>query len=62
MAYSPDKLQMVLEAFDDYCTIWKLKVNVDKTKIMVFSRGQQPQTFKFSLNGLELEVVNSLHI
>jgi hypothetical protein len=31
-AKSPKEQQMVLGAFDDYCTIWKLKVNVDKTK------------------------------
>ena len=34
MAESPEELQMLLEAFDDYCTI--LKVNVDKTKVMIF--------------------------
>ena len=36
MAESPEELQMLLDAFDDYCTIWKLKVNVDKTKILIF--------------------------
>jgi hypothetical protein len=36
MAESPEELQMLLDAFDDYCTIWKLKVNVDKTKVMIF--------------------------
>ena len=59
MAESPEELQMLLDAFIDYCTIWKLNVNVDKTKIMIFSRGRQPQDIKFSLNGLALEVVNS---
>jgi hypothetical protein len=59
MAESPEELQMLLDAFNDYCTIWKLNVNVDKTKIMIFSRGRQPQNIKFSLNGLALEVVNS---
>ena len=34
-------------------------MNVDKTKIMIFSRGRQPKNLKFSLHGLELEVVNS---
>jgi hypothetical protein len=43
MAESSEKLQMLLNAFDDYYTIWKLKENVDKTKIMIFSRGRQPQ-------------------
>ena len=43
MAESPEELRMLLDAFDDYCTIWKLKVNVDKTKIMIFSRGRQTQ-------------------
>jgi hypothetical protein len=36
-----------------------LKVNVDKTKIMIFSRGWQAQNYTFSLHWLELEVVNS---
>jgi hypothetical protein len=43
MAESPEELQTLLDTFDDYYTIWNLKVNVDKTKIMIFSRGRQPQ-------------------
>ena len=59
MAESPEELHMLLDAFDDYCTIWKLKVNVDQTKIMILSKGRQPQNLEFSLHGLEVEVVNS---
>jgi hypothetical protein len=34
MAESPEELQMLLDAFDDYCTIWKLKVKfADKIEV-----------------------------
>jgi len=59
MAESPEEPHMLMDAFDDYCTIWKLKVNVDKTKIMILSKGRQPQNLEFPLHGLEVEVVNS---
>ena len=32
-------LQKGLEIVYDYCTSWKLKVNTNKTKIMVFRGG-----------------------
>ena len=40
LAESPDDLQYALDKFYVYCTKWKLKVNVDKTKILVFSKGR----------------------
>jgi hypothetical protein len=40
---------------------WKLKVNTDKSKVMVFSRGKLPRNLNFSLNGEKLEIVNSLN-
>lgn len=39
MAESTEDLQNALNEFYSYCTQWKLKVNVNKTKIMVFSKG-----------------------
>ena len=44
MAESADELQHALREFQTYCSYWKLKVNVDKTKILVFSKGPMLQT------------------
>jgi hypothetical protein len=30
MAESPQELQNLLDSFDDYCSVWKLKVNAEK--------------------------------
>ena len=37
-----DDLQLQLNVFYDYCNFWKLKVNIDKTKAIVFSRSAPP--------------------
>ena len=42
MAESARDLQKQLDKFYDYCQLWKLKVNVEKTKIMIFFKGRQP--------------------
>ena len=40
---SADGLQHALNEFYSYCNQWKLTVNVDKTKVMVFSKGATPK-------------------
>ena len=37
MAESPNELQLALNAVNDYCKTWKLKINIDKTKIIRFT-------------------------
>jgi hypothetical protein len=37
MAEIPQDLQKQLHIFHDYCLAWKLKVNIDKTKIVCFT-------------------------
>ncbi len=61
MAESSADLQNQLNSFQDYCSVWKLKVNTDKSKVMVFSRGKLPRNLNFSLNGEKLEIVNSFN-
>ncbi|XP_071172172.1 uncharacterized protein [Mytilus edulis] len=61
MAELAADLQRQLDSFQDYCTLWKLKVNADKSKIMVFSKGTLPRNLNFNLNGTELEIVNSFN-
>ena len=38
LAESADELRHALHAVHDYCNTWKLTVNTDKTKIVVFQR------------------------
>ena len=54
-----EELQVGLDVLVNYCNRWKLKVNVDKTKIMVFRKGGVlPRNLKFYYNGQQLEIVN----
>jgi hypothetical protein len=43
MAESSSNLQTLLDKFYLYCDTWKMKVNVDKTNIVVFSKGRLPR-------------------
>ena len=50
-------MQLALDNFHSYCTNWRLTVNIEKTKIIVFSGGK-PKSYTFKLNGSDLEVTN----
>jgi hypothetical protein len=47
MAETLEDLQKQLNIFHDYCLAWKLKVNIDKTKIVCFTNGRLPQNLQF---------------
>jgi hypothetical protein len=49
MAESREDLQAQLNVFGEYCKKWKLKVNAEKTKIFIFSRGRQVFFFQEAL-------------
>jgi hypothetical protein len=49
MAETPEDLQKQLNIFHDYCLAWKLKVNIDKTKIVCFTNGRLPQNLQFAI-------------
>ena len=54
-----EELQAGLDVLVNYCNRWKLKVNVDKTKIMVFRKGGVlPRNLTFYYNGQQLEIIN----
>ena len=38
LSESKDGLQKALDIFESYCEIWKLQVNVNKTKVMIFCK------------------------
>ena len=59
MAESSGELQKVLNALYDYCDNWKLTVNTEKTKIVIFSRGKVRSHPVFLFGTNPIEVINS---
>ena len=57
LAESPKELKLALDAMDQYCTLWKLKINVSKTKVLIFSRGNVRNRPEFTFGNVELEIV-----
>ena len=56
-AHSKDGLQKMLDKLSIYCTRWKLKVNTEKTKIMIFERGRA-RDVDIYYNGIKLDIVD----
>ena len=51
-------LQSCLNSLENYCNQWKLKVNLNKTKVIIFSKGKKDfSKFSFSINGCTIEIV-----
>ena len=58
LAESETELQKALDALELYCKLWQLQVNLDKTKIIIFSRGKVTKFGVFSFGGNPIEVVS----
>ena len=55
-----EELQYGLNLLSEYCAKWKLKVNVSKSKILIFrAGGLLPRNLSFSYEGEVLEIVKS---
>jgi len=53
-------LQKGLDLLQEYCNRWKLKINVQKTKVIVFRKsGMLPRNLKFVFNNENIEIVKS---
>ena len=59
LAESKDDLQNQLNFFSEFCHSWKLKVNIEKSKVLVFSNGRLPKQLKCTISGTELEIVSN---
>ena len=57
-AKSPFTLQQMLNKLYGFSCTWDLKVNTDKTKVMIFEKGRKTDTHIF-YNNIELEVVDN---
>ena len=54
---SANGLQQASDALSDYCDKWSLRVNVGKTKVVVFSRGKIRKMPAIKYKERSLEVV-----
>ena len=60
LAKSTINLQNLLNLFQVYCIKWKLKVNIDKTKIMILSKGRLPTNIHFKHGDKDFEILKYL--
>ena len=52
-----EDLQTTLNVFENYCDEWRLTVNIQKTKVLVFSSGRIPKNLNFFFKNQEIEIV-----
>ena len=57
LAESSDDMQNQINYFYDFCKKWRLKVNIEKSKVLFFSNGRLPNNIKFNYNDKELKIV-----
>ena len=57
LAESPKDLQNSINLMEEYCHLWKLKINVSKSKVTVFSRGKIRNRPEFYFGENKLDVV-----
>ena len=58
LAESANDLQIALDNVHEYCDLWKLSINISKTKIVIFSRGKVRKYAKFTYGKDEVQVVD----
>ena len=56
LAESEKDMQAALNSLSVYCTNNKLKINVSKTKVIVFSRGKIRNLPKFTVNNEQVDI------
>ena len=59
VAESAEQLQRLVSEFGSVCERRKLRVNVDKSKLMIVGENVNPSLLNIFLNGERMEVVNS---
>ena len=58
LADNADEFQACLNSFNTYCEAWKLTINRDKSKVMIFG-ARKTSCYNFHLGDHTLEIVNS---
>ena len=57
MASSVTDLQYSLNRFEEYCRTWKLNINTEKTKVVVFN-ARKTNSFHFKLGDQNIEITD----
>ena len=57
LAETEHELQKALDGLHDYCNKWALKVNVDKTKVIIFAPGRVRKFKSFKFGNSTIDVV-----
>ena len=52
-----EQLQNAMNVFDGYCKKWHLTVNIQKTKIVIFSKGRANRDYRFMFRAEPIEIV-----
>ena len=61
-ANSANELQDELDLMSDYCKRWKLKINISKTKVMIFRKGGMiSRNLSFYYDDEPLEIVKKFN-
>jgi hypothetical protein len=55
LADTKEGMQNAMNIFQSYCEIWKLEVNVNKTKVVVLSKGKIRLKYEFKLQTKTLD-------
>ena len=57
---TPEGLQSQIEKLSIYCQRWKLSLNSNKSRIVVFKKGNRPLNFVWHFGDIELQVTNQI--
>ena len=49
--------QDMLNVFSEYCKNWKLKINIEKTKVVIFGNHIRIRNVTFFIDGQSIEIV-----
>ena len=52
-----EQLQNAMNVFDNYCKKWHLTVNIQKTNIVIFSKGRANRDYRFLFRAEHIEIV-----
>ena len=60
LADSSEGLKQSLSVLQEFCKVWQLSINAEKTKVMVCSKVSLSTQYRFYINDKEIEIVPSI--
>ncbi|MEW8546520.1 MAG: reverse transcriptase family protein [Candidatus Thiodiazotropha sp.] len=57
MSDDVNKFQNLLNSFASYCKEWRLQINLNKTKVMIFGGNSRSNNLLFTIDGKRIEIV-----